>query len=137
MITQPEDLAMLTQIGRSKNAPSRKLETFPNRHPGRRYVVELHAKEFTCLCPATGQPDFGTFTIRYVPGERIVETKSLKLYFWSFRNEGCFQEHLVNLVLDDLVRALEPVALEVVGEFGVRGGIGITVRATHGELLSR
>ena len=131
MLTQPADLSSLTQIGRIRNQPSRKLETFPNRHPGREYVVELRTEEFTCLCPATGQPDFGTIIIRYIPGPRIVETKSLKLYFWSFRNEGCFQEHLVNLIADDLLTALDPVWLEVTGQFGVRGGIGITVRAEH------
>jgi 7-cyano-7-deazaguanine reductase len=132
MLTQNEDLTALSLLGKTKNAPSRKLETFPNRNPGRNYVIELKTEEFTSLCPATGQPDFGTITIRYVPGPRIVETKSLKLYFWSFRNEGCFQEHLVNVILDDLVAALDPVWLEVTGNFGVRGGIGITVRAAHG-----
>jgi len=128
-----EDLAELTQLGRSKNAPSRRLETFPNRTPGRRYVVELRTSVFTSLCPATGQPDFGTITIRYIPAQRIVESKSLKLYLWSFRNEGCFQEHLVNVFLDDLVAALDPVWLEVTGEFASRGGISITVRAEHGN----
>ncbi|MDR2982038.1 MAG: preQ(1) synthase [Puniceicoccales bacterium] len=133
MLTPKEDLANLTLIGQNKNSPSKKLETFPNRHPGRNYVIELKTTEFTCLCPATGQPDFGTITIRYIPGPRIVETKSLKLYFWSFRNEGCFQEHLTNIMLEDFVQALDPVWLEVTGEFGVRGGIGITVRAEHGK----
>ncbi len=133
MLTQPEDLSDITLLGKNKNQPSKHLETFPNRHPGRNYVVELRTSEFTALCPATGQPDFGTITIRYIPGPRIVETKSLKLYLWSFRNEGCFQEHLVNIMLDDLGKALEPVWLEVVGEFAVRGGIGITVRAEQGK----
>lgn len=133
MLTQPNDLSDLTLLGKNKNQPSKELETFPNRHPGRNYTVELRTEEFTALCPATGQPDFGAITIRYVPGPRIVETKSLKLYLWSFRNEGCFQEHLVNIMLDDLVKALDPVWLEVTGEFGVRGGIGITVRAEHGQ----
>jgi 7-cyano-7-deazaguanine reductase len=131
--TQQADLAALTLLGQTKNAPSRKLETFPNHHAGRDYVVELRTEEFTCLCPATGQPDFGVITIRYVPGARIVESKSLKLYFWSFRNEGCFQEHIVNVMLDDLVGALAPVWLEVEGAFAARGGIRITVRASHGE----
>ncbi|MDR2512988.1 MAG: preQ(1) synthase [Puniceicoccales bacterium] len=131
MLTQPEDLSALTQVGRTRNQPSKKLETFPNHNPGREYTVELRTEEFTCLCPATGQPDFGIITIRYIPGPRIVETKSLKLYFWSFRNEGCFQEHLVNLIADDLLAALAPVWIEVVGQFGVRGGIGITVRVEH------
>ncbi|RRJ95079.1 NADPH-dependent 7-cyano-7-deazaguanine reductase QueF [Opitutaceae bacterium TAV4] len=133
MLTGPEDLAALTLLGRVKNEPSKKLEIFPNRHPGRRYVVELRTEEFTSLCPATGQPDFGTITIRYIPGPSIIESKSLKLYLWSFRNEGCFQEHLVNVMLDDLVSALDPVWLEVTGEFRPRGGIGITVHAEHGR----
>ncbi|MDR3228205.1 MAG: preQ(1) synthase [Puniceicoccales bacterium] len=133
MNTQPEDLASLTLLGRTKNAPSKVIETFPNKNPERAYVVELRTEEFTSLCPATGQPDFGVITIRYIPGPRIVESKSLKLYLWSFRNEGCFQEHLVNNILSDLETALDPVWLEVVGEFAPRGGIGITVRAECGQ----
>ena len=131
--TSLKDMSGLSQIGKTKNAPSKALETFPNHHKGRHYLVELATDEFTCLCPATGQPDFATITIRYVPGPRIVESKSLKLYLWSFRNEGCFHEHLTNLILDDLAGALDPVWLEVTGEFGVRGGISITVRAEHGN----
>ena len=131
--TSLKDMSGLSQIGNTKNAPSKKLETFPNHHQGRHYLVELATSEFTCLCPATGQPDFATITIRYVPGPRIVESKSLKLYLWSFRNEGCFHEHLTNLMLDDLVAALDPVWLEITGAFGVRGGISITVRAEHGK----
>ncbi|MDR2863498.1 MAG: preQ(1) synthase [Puniceicoccales bacterium] len=131
MLTESGDLSALTLLGQNKNVPSKKLETFPNRHPGRNYVIELRTEEFTSLCPATGQPDFGIITIRYIPGPRIVESKSLKLYLWSFRNEGCFQEHLVNVILDDLVQALEPVWLEVSGQFAARGGITITVRAAH------
>lgn len=131
--TSTKDMTGLTLIGQTKNKPTKHLETFPNRHAGRNYVVELSTDEFTCLCPATGQPDFATITIRYIPGPRIVESKSLKLYLWSFRNEGCFHEHLTNLMLDDLVGALDPVWMEVIGEFGVRGGIAITVRAEHGK----
>lgn len=131
--TSMRDMTGLSHIGNTKNAPSKVLETFPNHHAGRNYVVELATDEFTCLCPATGQPDFATITIRYIPGSRIVESKSLKLYLWSFRNEGCFHEHLTNLMLDDLAKALDPVWLEVTGEFGVRGGISITVRAEHGK----
>ncbi|MDR1497979.1 MAG: preQ(1) synthase [Puniceicoccales bacterium] len=131
--TRQDDLDALTILGQAKNKPSRKLETFPNHHVGRNYMVELRTEEFTSLCPATGQPDFGVVTIRYVPGARIVESKSLKLYLWSFRNEGCFQEHLVNVILEDLVLALEPVWMEVEGVFAARGGIRITVRAVHGD----
>jgi 7-cyano-7-deazaguanine reductase len=130
MSTQPEDLAGLTLLGRDAK-PSKRLETFPNRNPDRRYTVTLVSDEFTCVCPATGQPDFATLTIQYVPDQRIVESKSLKLYLWSYRNEGVFHEHVVNTILDDLVAALDPHSLEVTGAFKVRGGISITVVATH------
>lgn len=112
-------------------APSRTLETFPNRHPGRRYLVSLECPEFTCVCPITGQPDFAAISIRYVPDQRVVESKSLKFYLWSYRNEGAFHEHVTNRILDDLVAALRPVACEVAGAFSVRGGISITVRASY------
>ena len=111
--------------------PVRKLETFPNQNPGRRYTVTLVCPEFTCVCPATGQPDFATIRIKYNPDQRIVESKSLKLYLWSFRNEGHFHEHVTNIILDDLVKALDPISCEVVGEFAVRGGISITVEAKY------
>lgn len=121
----------LTILGSKVSEPSRKLETFPNRHPGRHYTVTLETDEFTCVCPMTGQPDFATLTIRYIPDERIVESKSLKLYLWSYRNEGVFHEHVTNLILDDLVAALDPVMCEVRGVFNVRGGIGLTVEARY------
>lgn len=121
----------LTLLGREVTEPVRRLETFPNRHPGREYWVTLTSDEFTCVCPMTGQPDFATITIRYVPDRRILESKSLKLYLWSFRNEGAFHEHVTNMILDDLVEALDPLRCEVVGEFNVRGGIAITVEATY------
>jgi len=121
----------LTLLGNEAATPSRRLETFPNRHPGRRYTVTLDCPEFTCLCPVTGQPDFARITIRYVPDQRIVESKSLKLYLWSFRNEGHFHEHVTNVILDDLVRALEPLACRITGEFNVRGGVAITVEASY------
>jgi len=133
MSTQPQDLQGLSHLGNTQNRPQQTLETFPNRNAGRNYIVELSTEEFTCLCPATGQPDFARITIRYVPGPRIVESKSLKLYFWSYRQQGVFHEHLTNRILDDLVAALDPVWCEVTGAFGVRGGIGITVRAEHGR----
>jgi 7-cyano-7-deazaguanine reductase len=126
-----DELSKLTLLGQGKTEPSRALETFPNRHPDRDYVIELKTEEFTCVCPMTGQPDFAHLTIRYIPDERIVESKSLKLYFWSFRNEGVFHEHVTNLILDDLVAALDPRWCEIVADFWVRGGIGITVRAEH------
>jgi len=130
--TARSDLTGLTQLGREGKArASKKLETFPNHHPGRRYVVTLTTDEFTCVCPATGQPDFATITINYIPDRRVVESKSLKLYLWSYRNEGVFHEHVVNVILDDLVAALKPRWCEVIGAFRVRGGIAITVRAEH------
>ena len=130
MPTTSADLAELTLLGRNAE-PSRKLETFPNHNPDRRYTVTLTTDEFTCICPATHQPDFATITVRYVPDQRIVETKSLKLYYWSYRNEGVFQEHVVNTICDDLAAALDPHWLEVTGAFKARGGISITVVATH------
>ena len=121
----------LTILGNTVSEPAKQLETFPNRHPGRRYVVTLETDEFTCVCPMTGQPDFATITIRYIPHERIVESKSLKLYLWSYRNEGVFHEHVTNLILDDLVAALDPIMCEVKGDFNVRGGIGLMVEARY------
>lgn len=111
--------------------PSKTLETFPNPHPDRDYEVELTCPEFTTLCPLTGQPDFATFTISYVPGPRCVELKSLKLYLWSFRDEGHFHEDVTNLVLNDLVAALDPRRITVEAAFNVRGGIRTVVRASY------
>lgn len=121
----------LTLLGSEIRQPTKKLETFPNQHPGRRYMVTLECPEFTCLCPVTGQPDFAKITIRYIPNERILESKSLKLYLWSFREEGVFHEHVTNVILDDLIKTLEPWYCRVVGEFNTRGGIAITVQATY------
>ena len=135
MTDQTNDLgADLTLLGHEVRQPVRKLETFPNRHPGRHYTVQLVCPEFTCVCPMTGQPDFATITIRYIPNEKIVESKSLKLYLWSYRNEGVFHEHVTNLILDDLVAALDPISCEVVGAFAVRGGIALTVEANYQRL---
>jgi 7-cyano-7-deazaguanine reductase len=130
-MTQESDLNDLTLLGRKVAEPTKTLETFPNRHPERDYVVTLTTDEFTCVCPATGQPDFAKLTIRYIPDQRIVESKSLKLYLWSYRNEGVFHEHVTNVLLDDLVDALAPRWCEVVAEFAVRGGIAITVQAEY------
>ncbi|MFN8560224.1 MAG: preQ(1) synthase [Anaerolineae bacterium] len=121
----------LTLLGHEIRQPVRQLETFPNTHPGRRYTVKLDCPEFTCVCPMTGQPDFATITIRYIPDQKIVESKSLKLYLWSYRNEGVFHEHVTNQILDDLVAALEPHFCEVIGAFNVRGGIALTVEAQY------
>jgi 7-cyano-7-deazaguanine reductase len=130
MPTSKNDLANLTHLGRNAQ-PSKKLEVFPNHHFGRRYTVTLATAEFTCLCPATGQPDFATITIKYIPDKCILESKSLKLYLWSYRNEGVFHEHVINTILDDLFKVLDPHWIEVTGAFGVRGGIEITVVASH------
>lgn len=134
MATKPSDLEELTILGREAQ-PSKKLETFPNHSPERYYLVTLETDEFTCVCPATGQPDFATIRIQYVPDQKIVESKSLKLYFWSYRDEGVFHEHVVNQILNDLVEALDPHWCRVSGTFRVRGGIGITVDAEHTKTL--
>jgi 7-cyano-7-deazaguanine reductase len=128
--TQKSDLNGLTLLSRGSK-PTKKLETFPNRHPERDYVVTLQSEEFTCVCPVTGQPDFAWITIQYIPDTRIVESKSLKLYLWSYRDEGIFHEHVTNVILDDLVSVLEPRWCKVTAEFGVRGGISITVEAEY------
>jgi 7-cyano-7-deazaguanine reductase len=124
----PSDLQNLTILGHPAQ-PSKHLEAFPNRTPGRYYSVSLETSEFTCLCPITGQPDFATIRVQYVPDEKIVESKSFKLYLWSYRNEGAFHEHVINTILDDLVKVLDPHWCRVTGIFNIRGGIGITVEA--------
>lgn len=111
--------------------PSKELQTFPNPEPGRPYEISFECPEFTCLCPMTGQPDFATIRIRYVPDRTCVELKSLKLYLWSFRDEGHFHEAVTNRILDDLVAATDPREMTVVGDFAVRGGIHTVVTATH------
>jgi 7-cyano-7-deazaguanine reductase len=113
--------------------PSRDLEVFDNPHPERDYLISFECPEFTCLCPRTGQPDFATIRIRYVPDGRCVELKSLKLYLWSYRNEGAFHEAVTNRILDDLVGACAPRFIEVVGDFLVRGGIHTVVTVRRGE----
>ena len=111
--------------------PSRELKTFVNPCPGRDYEIRMECPEFTCLCPMTGQPDFAVIRLRYVPDGLCVELKSLKLYLWSFRNEGAFHEAVVNQILDDLLAALRPRRITVEGDFLVRGGIHTVVVASH------
>ena len=123
----------LTKLGQGGTQPQVELETFPNRDPGRSYVVELRTSEFTCLCPKTGQPDFADILIHYVPDQKIVESKSLKLYLWTYREKGVFHEHLANLLLNDLVSALSPKWCRVEVDFNARGGIGINVTVEHGQ----
>lgn len=131
-----DDLAGLTLLGKQAK-PVRRLETFPNHNKSRDYVVTLQTEEFTCVCPKTGQPDFAKIKIQYVPDKKIIESKSLKLYLWSFRSEGVFHEHVTNIILDDLVAALKPRWCKVNAEFAVRGGIGITVEAEFGGNRNR
>ena len=111
--------------------PDTKLETFPNPAPDRDYWIRHECPEYTALCPVTGQPDFGTIIVRYVPDRLCVELKSLKLYLWSFRDEGHFFEQATNQILDDLVKATRPRRMTVIGKFNVRGGIGTTVVARY------
>jgi 7-cyano-7-deazaguanine reductase len=111
--------------------PASILEAFPNPRPERDYQVEFVFPEFTSVCPVTGQPDFATITIRYVPDQQCVEMKSLKLYFFAYRNKGIFYEAVVNAILDDLVAALKPRRMTVTGQFAVRGGTAGTVIAEY------
>ncbi|MEM9380669.1 MAG: preQ(1) synthase [Planctomycetota bacterium] len=111
--------------------PSKTLDSFPNPRPGREYEIRFECPEFTCICPKTGQPDFATIRIRYTPDEHCVELKSLKLYLWSYREEGAFHEAVTNRILDDLVAAVSPKRMVVEGDFYVRGGIGTVVEVHH------
>jgi 7-cyano-7-deazaguanine reductase len=129
-------LAVLLDLGGltvqvSQAGPSRGLETFPNPKPDRDYVIRFETPEFTCLCPRTGQPDFATIRVEYVPDRLCVELKSWKLYIWSYRNEGAFHEAVTNRILDDLVAAVEPRRARVEGDFNVRGGIHTVVVAEY------
>ncbi len=130
MTTQPSDFENLTILG-SGTRPNKQMEAFPNRAPDRFYLVTLDTDEFTCLCPKTGQPDFAHIHVQYVPDQKVVESKSFKLYLWSYRNEGAFHEHVVNQIMDDLVNLLDPHWIRVTGVFNIRGGIGIRVDAEN------
>jgi 7-cyano-7-deazaguanine reductase len=107
------------------------LEVFANPEPSREYTIRIRAPEFTCLCPRTGQPDFATLSLEYVPAARCVELKSLKLYIWSFRNVGAFHEAVTNRILGDLVGVLDPLYLRLTARFRVRGGLSTTIVAEH------
>jgi 7-cyano-7-deazaguanine reductase len=128
---QTKTAAAVPLAPRKSTQPSRRLETFANPSPNRDYEIRFECPEFTCVCPMTGQPDFATIRISYVPDKLCVELKSLKLYLWSFRDEGAFHEAVTNRILDDLVSALSPRRAEVVGDFYVRGGIHTVVVARH------
>jgi 7-cyano-7-deazaguanine reductase len=111
--------------------PSRELLAVPNPHPGRDYEVRCETPEFTCICPMTGQPDFASVAISYVPDQAIIELKSLKLYLWSYRQEGAFHEDVTNRILDDLVAAIAPRRMTVRTDWNIRGGIHTVVEAAH------
>jgi 7-cyano-7-deazaguanine reductase len=111
--------------------PSKELEVFPNPKPSRDYTIHIESPEFTCLCPKTGQPDFATLTLEYIPDQLCVELKSWKIYLWSYRNEGGFHEDLTNRILDDLVAALKPRFMRLTADFNVRGGIYTTITADY------
>ncbi|NNF16263.1 MAG: NADPH-dependent 7-cyano-7-deazaguanine reductase QueF [Gammaproteobacteria bacterium] len=114
---------------KGKASPSRSLETFPNPETSSDYTIRMRIPEFTCVCPKTGQPDFATLHLEYVPNKLCIELKSLKLYIWSYRDEGAFHEAVTNQILNDLVSACEPRFMRLSAEFGVRGGIYTTVAA--------
>ncbi len=111
--------------------PTKNLETFPNPNPGRDYEIHFDCPEFTCLCPMTGQPDFAVIRVEYVPDQLCVELKSLKLYLWSYRDEGAFHEAVTNRIADDIIAAIKPRRLKVIGSFAVRGGIRTDVIVHH------
>jgi 7-cyano-7-deazaguanine reductase len=130
--TSKKDLTSLKSLGsKGKSAPSTLLETFPNPNSDRDYGIHMEIPEFTCLCPKTGQPDFATLYLDCIPDRLCVELKSLKLYIWSFRNEGAFHEAVTNQILDHLVAATSPRYMRLTAEFWVRGGIYTTVVAEH------
>lgn len=142
MARTKKELTGITKLGSKQIAytntydPSL-LETFVNKHPDRDTWVTFDCPEFTSLCPMTGQPDFATLTIRYIPGMRMVESKSLKLYLFSFRNHGDFHEDCVNMILNDLVALMKPRYIEVLGTFNPRGGISIIPFANYGQPKTR
>ena len=128
------DLTLLGKTSAFPPAPTRDiLESFPNRNRNRRYWITLDCHEFSSLCPVTGQPDYAKIHIRYIPGERCIETKSLKYYLASYRNTAGFNEEIINRIADDLLAVCQPQRLEVRGEFAPRGGISLTVEASHPE----
>jgi len=122
----------LTQLGNKPTAEASKtLEVFPNPIPERDYHIKIDSPEFTCLCPKTGQPDFAEIKIDYIPDELCVELKSLKLYYWSFRDEGHFHEQVTNMMVSDLIEATDPRYLKLTAIFNVRGGVYTTVEVEH------
>lgn len=123
---------MLTHLGNQPTAqPTKILETFPNPNPKRDYHIKIDSPEFTCLCPKTGQPDFAEIKLDYVPDASCVELKSLKLYYWSFRDEGHFHEQVTNMIASDLITLMNPRYLKVTAVFNVRGGVYTTIEVEH------
>lgn len=117
-------------------SPTKQLGTFKNPYPERHYTIEMDCPEFTCLCPKTGQPDFATIHISYIPDQLCVELKSLKLYLWSYRQEGGFHEKVINQILDDFVSTARPRFIEVIGDFKIRGGIHTVIKVRHPETVT-
>lgn len=137
MSRQENELGRLSLLGSETNYPDtytpNVLETFDNKHPDHDYMVSFHCPEFTSLCPKTGQPDFATILINYIPEKRMVESKSLKLYLFSFRNQGDFHEDCINIIMKDLVELMDPKYIEVKGIFTPRGGISIYPYANYAK----
>ncbi len=124
---------MSEKLGAVINKPTRYLETFDNPNPERDYHIRIDSPEFTCLCPKTGQPDFAEIKLDYIPDEVCVELKSLKLYYWSFRDEGHFHEQVTNMIANDLIKLLDPRQIKVTAVFNVRGGVYTTVEVEHSK----
>jgi len=122
---------MTDTLGSQLNRPEKSLEVFDNPNPERDYHIRIDSPEFTCLCPKTGQPDFAEIKLDYVPNQRCVELKSLKLYYWSFRDEGHFHEKVTNMIADDLITLLDPRYIKVQAIFNVRGGVYTTIEVEH------
>jgi len=124
---------MSHKLGSQRNQPEKSLEVFDNPNSERDYHIRIDSPEFTCLCPKTGQPDFAEIKLDYVPDQQCVELKSLKLYYWSFRDEGHFHEKVTNMIADDLIKLLDPRYLKVQAVFNVRGGVYTTVEVEHSK----
>ena len=121
----------MSNLGVNKTHPSKEIETFDNPNPERDYTIQIDMPEFTCLCPKTGQPDLATLKLEYIADKKCIELKSLKMYIWSFRNEGAFHEAITNSMLDDFVAEISPRFMKLTAIFNVRGGIYTTIIAEH------
>jgi len=132
-LSTTDGLNTSNKLGTTINRPTKFLETFDNPNPERDYHIRIDSPEFTCLCPKTGQPDFAEIKLDYVPDELCVELKSLKLYYWSFRDEGHFHEQVTNMIANDLIALLDPRQMKVKAVFNVRGGVYTTVEVEHSK----